>query len=108
MSDPRVVDARCQQGRTLTHMVRNQRAMVSLLKQLGFSAPLFKKGGQIEVHGFTFHVPDVLVHLGWAVTSFDHKCTWYDWAEVAARSQWKGRIPGQTVLPSLEQFSCLS
>jgi hypothetical protein len=28
--------------------------------------------------------------FGWAVTSFDHKCTWYDWAEVAARSNRKG------------------
>jgi hypothetical protein len=93
-NDPQVVNAQCQQGQTLTHLVRNHCAMVLLLKQLGFTVPLPKKGGKIDIYGLTFQASEVLDHFSWAATLLDHKCGWYDWAEVVARSQWKGLIPG--------------
>jgi hypothetical protein len=52
-NDPQVADAYCRLGQTLTQKVRNHCTMVSLLKQLGSSVPLLKKGGKVEFHVFT-------------------------------------------------------
>jgi len=85
--------------KSLVKMAWNHRAMVKILMALdlhGRITDTFLPNKMVTVSDeMVLQAEMVVKKFGWSSESFKHKCVWYGWAEMAAKSKkWKGSTPG--------------
>ncbi|KAJ7735993.1 hypothetical protein B0H16DRAFT_1731116 [Mycena metata] len=66
-------------------MVRNWQAVELVCERFGVSHDYLQHQ---FTGGLTITLDEVLRHLGWNLTSYKKKCTWFQWAEQASKQVW--------------------
>ncbi|KAJ7748134.1 hypothetical protein B0H16DRAFT_1888586 [Mycena metata] len=70
---------------TLSQMVRNWQAAELVRERFGVSPDHLQHQ---FAGGLAVTLDEVLRHLGWNLTSYKKKCTWFQWAEQASKKVW--------------------